>query len=589
MQELEVERSYVASCRMPERSTLFQLAPIAMRTALVEGLSRYLNRLATEHSVTVSDLIELDIFPIGKSADEDRRGRRRLFNSCCYLMDGSEFHTEPWIHALESATMQIGLRALTLLPYSRICQGSWLRRKRAWCPHCFEVWRRAHSTLYEPLIWSIKVTYRCVFHGVPLESNCHYCGRSSRPLAGMSQPGYCAWCLSWLGLPTGACEQPPNPFELWCSQQVVALVAAMDKVPSPLADDAIAQAMKSILGSWTQVNRSSIAQYVGCTRRSINTWMEGTTRPRVESFLRICYALNITPLSLLGYGDEPLLSESRGKQTTGLAIGVPLSSFSIRKRSGRPRGDRRNPVMARRAWDRSDPEQLRYALELAVQSEKCASPRKIAKELGYSSPDRVLQKFKSLCSILNARRVTEANERIDRIRHRLRSTLLEWPPSTLKTIARELGMSNSTPLRSIDPALCKQILNRREEWKHQELNNTRALFEREIADEDMVSLKQFCARHSLSLPLIVSALPALKKLYKVQYANIAARQRSQREGDFRRQVAIAVRTLQARGEYPSAGRVTQLSPKLRRAGWDRIQRAIELAKDSTKSFNGELD
>jgi transcriptional regulator with XRE-family HTH domain/AraC-like DNA-binding protein len=475
--------------------------------------------------------------------------------------------------------MQSGLRALTLLPYSRICEGSWLRRKRAWCPHCLEVWRRPHSTPYEPLVWSIKVTYRCVFHRVPLESNCQFCGRSSVPLAGMSQPGYCAWCLSWLGRPTAVCEQTPDPFELWCSDQVAALIAAMGKLPSLLASDAISQAMKSLLGSCTDASRSSIADYTGCTRRSISTWMEGTTRPRAESFFRLCYALNITPLSFLGYGGALLPSKLRTEDTTDLVKNVSTPSISKRKRSGRPKDGRPAAVIARRAPDGSNLEQLRHALEHAVLSEKYVSPRKIAKQIGYSSPDRVLQKFANLCSILNARRASEASRRLERIRDRLRRALLEWPPPTLKSIARELGMSNSTALRSIDPARCQQILDRGEERKDQELKNIRELFERELGAKELVSLKQFCRCHGLSLPLIVSELPDLKKRYEVQYIDFMATKRSQREGDFRRQVAMAVRTLQACGEYPSAGNVTRFNPKLRRAGWDRIQQAIEDAKD----------
>jgi transcriptional regulator with XRE-family HTH domain/AraC-like DNA-binding protein len=586
MRELEPESISAAASPVPERSTCFQLTPIAVGTSLVEGLSRYLNRLATEHSVSVSDFIELDVFPLPSSAAEDRRRRRRLFHASCYLMDGSESHTEPWIHALESATMQSGLRALTLLPYSRICEGSWLRRKRAWCPHCLEVWRRPHSTPYEPLVWSIKVTYRCVFHQVPLETNCQFCGRSAAPLAGMSQPGYCAWCLSWLGRPTAVCEQTPDPFELWCSDQVTALIAAMGKLPSLLADDAISQAMKSLLGSWTDVNRSSIAEYAGCTRRSISTWMEGTTRPRAESFFRLCYALNITPLSFLGYGGASLPSKLGTEDATNLVKNVLTPSISKRKRSGSPKDGRPAAVIARRASDGASLDQLRHALELAVQAEKYVSPRKIAKQLGYSSPDRVLQKFSNLCSILNARRVSEANRRLDRIRDRLRRALLEWPPPTLKSIAQELGMSNSTALRSIDPVLCQQILDHGEERKDQELNNIRALFERELVAKEFVSLKQFCRRHGLSLPLIVSKLPDLKKRYEVQYGYFMEGQRSQRERDFYRQVSTAVRSLQASGEYPSTGNVTQLSPKLRRVGWDKIQRAIEDARNSKNSFNG---
>jgi hypothetical protein len=73
IRELDPVSVFAAADQVPERSALYHLPPIGMGTSLVEGLSRYLNRLATEHSVSVSDLIELDVFPLARPADEDRR------------------------------------------------------------------------------------------------------------------------------------------------------------------------------------------------------------------------------------------------------------------------------------------------------------------------------------------------------------------------------------------------------------------------------------------------------------------------------------------------------------------------------------
>ncbi len=566
---------------MPDRSTLFRLPPIATGTALVEGLSGYLNRLATEHSVSVSDLIELDVFPLGRLAIEDQRGRRRQFRASCYLMDGSESHTQPWIDALESATMQGGLHALTLLPYSRLCEGSWIRQKRAWCPHCLEAWGRRRSKIYEPLIWSIKVTYRCPFHRVTLENSCGSCGRSCTPLAGMSQPGYCAYCLSWLGRSKKHHDQMVlDSYGSWCSDQTAVLIAAMSKIPPLLTSDAIARALEKYIGSKVGICTSSIAEYTGCTRRSISTWIEGTTRPRVESFFRLCYALKITPLYLLGYrernGVGDVYDEWAARQDD-----VRKSIPSPKMRAGRPSGQPYLPVSRLGSRDSSGLRQLRQALELAMEMTTYVSPRKIAQQLGYSSPDRILRKFPNLCAALNARRKREAGARQSHIRSRLERAVLEWPPPTLKSIARELCKSSSTALRTIEPVLCEQILEKHEEWKREQLKEFRSLIEREIEVVEMVSLRRFCNRAGISLSLVTSEFPGLKRRYVEQYRIYRDAQRSQHDEDFRREVKVAVTNLCERGEYPSVGSVLLLNPSFHRAGWDKVQQAIQAAIEPT--------
>lgn len=150
----------------------------------------------------------------------------------------------------------------------------------------------------------------------------------------------------------------------------------------------------------------------------------------------------------------------------GDMCGVPANPesrlcFSIpgpKRRAGRPPGEPCPPAGGCQSRDASGLMQLGEALEQAVNTTKYMSPRKIAKQLGYSSPDRVLRKLPNLCDALNARRRIEAEATRSQIRTRLERAVLEWPPPTLKRLAREFCKSSSTALRSIEPLLCDQIL-----------------------------------------------------------------------------------------------------------------------------------
>ncbi len=146
-------------------------------------------------------------------------------------------------------------------------------------------------------------------------------------------------------------------------------------------------------------------------------------------------------------------------------------------------------------------------------------------------------------------------------------------------------MSSSTALRSIEPSLCEQILEHRDQWKREELEGIRSLIERGIENKQMVSLKQFCRLHDLSLSLVISQLPELKRSYEQRYSSFRSGQRSQQYESLQREVNKAVSMLLERGDYPSAGSVILLKPTLSRAGWDLIQRAIQVAQESTTKLD----
>jgi len=158
------------------RTQFYSLRAKGMGTPLVEGLTGYLRRLAAVHGVTVADLICHNHFDGLFRHPGDHRMRRRLFLASGYLLDGPGDQTDEWILALESATGQWGLSNLTLSPFAGISSFSWLRRRRAWCPHCLSV--QAHNSpdeLYEPLVWSIRLVSVCPVDLTPLVQMCRNC------------------------------------------------------------------------------------------------------------------------------------------------------------------------------------------------------------------------------------------------------------------------------------------------------------------------------------------------------------------------------------------------------------------------------
>ncbi len=143
--------------KIPPRSIFYPIEAKAPRTPLVESLTGYLRRLAAAHRVSVIDLIchehFYDLFP----SSAEGPARRHLFRAEGYQLDGSILFDQRWISRLEEGTAQSNLRNSTLWPFVDVTYLSWLRRRRAWCPHCLMEWHSAAKELYDPLLWSIRI------------------------------------------------------------------------------------------------------------------------------------------------------------------------------------------------------------------------------------------------------------------------------------------------------------------------------------------------------------------------------------------------------------------------------------------------
>jgi TniQ len=193
-------------------SRLYHLKPVGVGSPMVESLTSYIVRLAEEHSVYPHVLITHEIAPRLKQPSLYQKGRFVYNYLTAYwknssTLNGCTSQTGDMVQALEQLTLRHDLHFLTMLTWQNVFSPTnLLRRTRAWCPICYKEWRNKNQTLYEPLLWSLKVINVCHQHRLRLQTWCPNpkCNQMQLPLSSHTQSGYCSRCKSWLGsLPHG--------------------------------------------------------------------------------------------------------------------------------------------------------------------------------------------------------------------------------------------------------------------------------------------------------------------------------------------------------------------------------------------------
>ena len=599
---------------LSQRSAFYSLEPEG-QGALLEGFTGYWRRVAAEHLLSVTDLIEQEplsaLYPFSTS----RRERRRLFRAIFYLLDGSASHTELWVNAMERATCRPGLRHLTLMPLVQVCEGSWLRRVRAWCPLCYAYQKESGRPMYEPLIWSIRIVAFCPVHHTKLQEQCPRCHRAPLPVAGDAPPAYCPLCGGWLGSDDLFDQSEQNDcsdsYQSWCSEQICDVVYRLPSLNDPLDLRAVSQALHLVCERSPALSLSALAEITRTPRRSISMWLDGTTRPRVETLSRFCFALNVPLLDFL-IGQIPDQMPALNEWTSGAgprrtkAIGNPkkrargpqgplaqnedVMSTSIiahdKEFSGdliQARGDQTHDTqqpghkssLSRTTADKVSRETaLQDALQAAVDRGSATSPRKIAKAFGYKSPDRVLRKFPILTATLKQRIEDLAAARDHQIRATLERAVRKVPPPTLHDVAISLKQSSSSALRLHEPELCDQLLNARKRWKDGEHKKIAKTFERAMQQDNLPGFAKFCRLSGISPEMIAARFPRLREAYVRRFRNLRSAKRRAENAAFEDRVTKALDSLRQRGEHPSVGNLTAEDSNLGRYGWERLQRAI---------------
>lgn len=396
------EEELVAPCTP---SKLYCLGPIGTGTPLVESFTSYISRLANAHSVLLRTLVTDEILPNLNRTHLYHKGQPvydqlTTFWKRSAMLNGTCSTASNWVHTIEQLTQRNDLRFLTMLIFANVL--SWrelVRPTQAWCPLCYNVWRKTGQVIYQPLIWQLSVIDNCPQHQTPLRLHCPYkdCGRSLPPLAPRLQPGYCTHCNRWLGnsLESEDCQalnRDEQEWQIWLEQVVGDLLAVAPNLPFIPCLQIVSTIITTHVCEAMEGNLSEFARRVRFHRRTVWEWTQGLQVPKLDALLHICSYFGTTPVYLL----------------VGNVQEVVQSKKDIF-------GEKPAREQLRRQFRRFDTEKLREALEQILQSNECPYPsmREVARRLNYDQ-SHLRRHFPDLCRAISARYLAYQQEQRQR-------------------------------------------------------------------------------------------------------------------------------------------------------------------------------
>jgi hypothetical protein len=279
---------------------------------MVESLTGYIARLAEAHCVSTAILFARELAPtINKSylMCGGPRGRdyglslRTTIRLNVRRLNGNGSFAVDMVTALEALTLRRNLRFLTMLPWKAVlAKTHLLRTKRAWCPHCYEEWRRKDLPVYEPLLWVLSAVKVCFNHQKPLVNKCPSCKKEMLPLARQSRPGFCARCGFWLGsIDTGRESLPNKDLErnTWTAKSIGELLGTTPYLGKEVTKGRIAKAISACAVQVTGGNMAALGRLIRKQKNVLWGWHKGGLRISINDLLQICHRIHITPLEFL--------------------------------------------------------------------------------------------------------------------------------------------------------------------------------------------------------------------------------------------------------------------------------------------------
>ncbi len=365
------------------RSRLYGLVPCG-EGLWSESLTSYLNRLGWRHGVSPRDLVEQEIVP--------RLEQEKLIHSFPQLstfsritamgVNGTGDLATEWSTILEKLTKRSDLHLLTLRSWvGDLPSRGHLRRKPAWCPHCYTEWKEQGFPLYQPLLWMIQMVTACPRHQVRLENRCPHCQKYQSAIALNTTAGHCTQCDSCLGANLNVVREPERArFQQWVVNSLEEL--RNESMKSGLL---FKECFFTNLAVCMQERGtcSKFADITGFSANILSLWagrknIPYAYNPPLEAVFEFCYACNVTPLQVM-LTPEVLLQAIQGETLL---------------RHNRPR---------RMTSRLKDPEQcLEHIQAFLHEQEEPLGIYQIAKQLGYSA-HQLVHHFPQECEQMTQR------------------------------------------------------------------------------------------------------------------------------------------------------------------------------------------
>ena len=610
------------------RSRLYSPAPEGMGTAFVESLSGYVVRLAETHAVSTGDLVHRELSRHVSSP--------LIFPNSSQGINGLEKGAARWVEAVEAATLRSDLRYLTLLPFKTLFPSPLLLRKiRAWCPECYAD-MAGTGTVYEPLLWCLKLVEACPRHRRLLATTCSCCQQPLRPLYAAARTGRCSRCAMQLecnadGTADGTSNPVPTKYQLWVADAMGQLLAHARVVRPKTLPDRVRGVLAAYTEAFAEDNRAAVAKAVQCDRNVFYAWFKGDARPRVDSLLRAWYQLKL-PVSLIFSQDGALLGEEKGQTTVKIARALkvpprrtreqiqralrevlngqpPPSLTEVARRLGYTKSTRlrdADPVVCaqiatnyRRSghwnWWRKrgakpicELSQVKIVLEDHLRAEGRIPPlHRIAVSLGYASDGSIWEKFPELCRALSAKSARQKAERVAAIKPALERALQENPPPTIREVCQRIGLSASRVRRVHAPALCEKLMARHREFAQARRAELLDTLKGILNEAPPPPPKEVYTRLGMTVSIATYNFPELRRAIIVRYRQYRHQQAWARQEAGQQEIRAIVRSLHEQAVYPSVGRVRSLLKCESLVKWAVLGKAV---KDARKElFSPQLD
>jgi len=415
------------------RSRLYRLAPIGVRTPLVESMTGYVARLAEAYDVPVQVLSRDELGPLLARPQLSTANHAASFlRSTGHAINGKDHLAHDTIVALDTLLGGYDLRTLTMCAWAdAISSHDLMRAVRTWCPRCYQTWLEAGETPYDPLLWAIAVVTVCPVHHHDLESICPYddCRRSSPMLAPNVRPGHCSCCGRWLGRvrplhPSSAQSRMRDVAEQVAVAQLVGeLLARASDVSVLPRRQQVGDVIDACLGAASSIRLQTLAQLTGVRDANIVRWREGQVIPTLRQLIKLCRGLGVTPFQALTLAPSHIAFHPPS---------VPADEGRTSRRQARPTApfavERVRALMESMRADNDDP----------------PSMREVCRRVGYSAT-HLARHFPDLCAsiVLRRREHRRANKasRLSRLKVeiRRRALLLHEQglyPSAVRILAR---------------------------------------------------------------------------------------------------------------------------------------------------------
>jgi transcriptional regulator with XRE-family HTH domain len=317
-QLLELPQWNFTAKRLPKRSMLYAPAPVDMGTAMGEGLTSYLARLAAAHCVYPGILLREMILPMLEEAEMQGKGAEqhslwRRDGSGSHLINVTGSRAQVALQVLETLTLRPDLGGLSLAMLAEVLPLRGLMRSRlAWCPACYEEWQTNEQVVYDPLLWKFREISLCVRHGVRLQTACPNCARSQPHLAWRSRPGYCAFCAWPLFGEQTESHKPIDPetpefiWQYWVTQTLGVVVAHLPSVQNSPKREHIRLMVNRAVERLVGGDIAAFARLLDLSRHTVENWCQGKRIPELDMLLRLCYRLNLSLDEVLFQGAEVL-------------------------------------------------------------------------------------------------------------------------------------------------------------------------------------------------------------------------------------------------------------------------------------------